>query len=117
MSDISFRDIASHMDRLYPPTSMRDLLARFRYPNIVPGNLPPPTNSFRRVASRIATETNPKIEFLHYNTWLLEARFDLETFVKGVIGIPHFVVCLVGDATQVLEKVLESVDPGELCDL
>lgn len=116
MTDISFRDIASHMDRLYPPISMRDLLMRFRYPNLAPGDLPPAPNSFREVAIRIATESNPKIEFVHYNTWLLEARFDLETLVKSVIGIPHFVVCLVGDAVQILEKVLEDVDTDEICD-
>jgi exonuclease III len=116
MTDISFRDVATHMDRLYPPTSMRDLLKRFRYPDVAPGSLPSPPNSFREVATRIANGSNPQIEFVHYNAWLLEARLDLETFVKGVIGIPHFVVCLVGDAVQVLGKALESVDTDDICD-
>jgi exonuclease III len=126
MTDISFRDIASHMDRLYPPTSMRDLLSRFRYTNVVPGELPSPPNSFREVGLRIAIPSNPKIEFIHYNTWLLEARFDLETLIKSgalvVLGGPpspallHFVVCVVGDIEKLLERVLESIDTDDICN-
>lgn len=126
MTDISFRDIASHMDRLYPPTSMRDLLERFRYPNVTPGSLPSPPNSFRQVAIRIADPANPKVEFIHYNTWLLEPRFDLETLIKSgalvVLGGPpspallHFVICVVGDVVRLLEKALESIDTDDICD-
>jgi exonuclease III len=126
MTDISFRDIATHMDCLYPPTSMRDLLGRFRYPDVAPGSLPSPPNSFREVATRIVTETNPKIAFIHYNTWLLEPRFDLETLIKSgalvVLGGPpspailHFVVCVVGDVVRLLEKALESIDADDICD-
>src|SRR4029453_4539511 len=111
MTAISFMHIASQMDRLYPPTSMRDLLKRFRYPSVVPGELPSPPNSFREVAVRIVTQTNPKIEFIHYNTWLLEPQFDLETLIKSgalvVLGGPpspailHFVVCVVGDHVRI----------------
>lgn len=116
MSAISFRDVASEMDRLYPPASMRDLMCRFRYPGVSPGKLPPGPRSFRYVAQRVANAGNPKVEFLHYNAWLLAGTFDLKTFLKGAGKLHRLITCLSLSYADVLSKVLKQVTSDEVCD-
>lgn len=116
MSTISFRDTASNIDRLYPPTSMIDLLQRFRYPDIIPCELPIADKSFRNVASRVTDPINKKIEFIHYNTWLIEPKVDLETFIKIIGGFHRFVICLGFTYTDFIIKALEKLDTDKICD-
>jgi hypothetical protein len=117
MTPVSFRQIASSMDRLYPPNSLRELMKRFRYfPDKGPGYLPP-SISFRTTAFRIAKDSNPKIELLHYNTWLLEARIDLALSVKSTLAIPQALTCLGLSLVDVLTRALEHVGTDNVCDV
>lgn len=115
MSIISFRQVASEIDRLYPPASMRDLAGRFRYPGFAPGKLPPGPRSFRYLAHRVSVG-NPKVEFLHYNTWLLAATFDLKTFLKSAGKLHRLVTCLSLSYADVLAEVLKQVTSDKVCD-
>src|SRR6266511_2334035 len=97
----SLRQIASSMDRMYPPSvpqpppampalSMRKLAARFRYKGLPPGETPKPVISLRLMAGRVGNSAT-RLEFLHYNTWLMRDTFQVADLVKAAGGLPQFV--------------------------
>ncbi len=117
---ISLRDAANSIDRLNPPESMRDLARRFRYTDVEPGLLPSGTISLQALGLRVDTAIVKKLEFLHYNTWLMEDNLhrSLADIIKIVGSVPRFWACLGLSSTQLLAKVLEKIGIGssQICD-
>jgi len=64
----SLRALANTIDRLDPPTSLKDILQRHRWQ---PGNLGPPA-SLRRIVNRHIHPQRKDIRFLSYNTYLIQ---------------------------------------------
>jgi len=112
----SFKEIAHSIDLLYPPKGLRDLAMRFRYPEMIPGNIPLGPISLKRLAGRVKGNQVKKIELLHYNTYLLRANIQLLDFVKIGIGLGRFMVCCGITPAQLLEKVLKHYSSSDICD-
>lgn len=77
----SFRAIATLMDPVTPPASLRELIARHRW---LPGQAPSP-RSFRGVAARHAHPQTSRHRFLNYNTFLLPG-IDIEFQLGEVLA-------------------------------
>lgn len=115
MSDISFRDIGRRIDALYPVDSLRQLAGRFRYPGVPPGQTPVTLPSLRHCAQR-ALQPSSRVEFVHYNTWLLAATLDLKTILKATAGTTRLVQCLGLGYADILAKLLATVSSDSVCD-
>jgi hypothetical protein len=122
----SLRQIASNMDRMYPPSvpqpppanpavSMRKLAGRFRYKGLPPGATPKPVISLRLMAGRVGGSAT-RLEFLHYNAWLMRDTFQIGDLIKAVGGLPHFVACMGLSAADILAFLIKKFGSSGLCD-
>ena len=116
----SFRETSLGIDLLYPPLSFRKQAERFRYPDIIPGKLPDGVHiSFRPLMDRIQNENVEKIEFLHYNTWLLRDNFKLADIIKFLVGTSglHCVMTSLGlSVAELIANILGKIGTSGICD-
>ncbi len=112
----SFKEIAQSIDQLYPPFGFRDLTRRFRYSEILPGELPHGTVSLMNLAERIEGKNVKKIKLLHYNTWLLRDYFKFADIIKAFGGFARFINCAGLSCADVLAEVLKRFSSSSICD-
>jgi hypothetical protein len=114
----TFRNTARGIDLLYPPSQLRDLAKRFRYQDIPPGSLPNNGHiSLRALSEHIEGNAVKKIEFLHYNTWLIEDIFEIGDIIKAVGGLPRFCFCLGFSFADLITEVFKVIDLSGICDI
>jgi hypothetical protein len=122
----SLRQIGWSMDRMYPPSvpqpppmrsalSMRKLAARFRYKGLTPGETPKPVISLRLMAGRVG-DSATRLEFLHYNTWLMRDTFQVADLVKAAGELPQFVACVGLRSADILAFLLNKYGTSGVCD-
>jgi hypothetical protein len=118
---LSLVEAARAMDPLFPPHSLRKLFGRFCYLGADQVALPPGTFpkgvSVRSVLTRLNYQWAHK-KFLHYNCWLLAAKFEFSYVVKVVVGgWMHFILCAEISADQLLVKAIQDYVPvDDICD-
>ncbi|MFO0592885.1 MAG: endonuclease/exonuclease/phosphatase family protein [Polyangiaceae bacterium] len=116
----SFNEIAGAIDKLYPPTSLRDLAKRFRYlpgPDGVPidqGQIPSGSVSLRALATRVGP-SSLRLESLHYNTYLMRTSITLADFIKLFGGWGRFFEAMNLVPAAILAGVLERLGSPEVC--
>ena len=111
----SMKEIACRIDRMYPPSSLRALAGRFRYPGVgVGGTLP--EVSLRALAARVDESSSRRVEFLNYNTYLIKDNFQLVDVIKAVGGWERFLRCIGLGVADVLAGVLSKLGASGICD-
>ena len=113
---MNFTEVAAHIDRFYPPKTMRTLAKRFRYVGVEPGFSPPGIISLRAIEARVNENKVKKLEFLHYNTWLIKDNFKLVDIIKSLGGWGRFMDCMGLGYADILAGVLERIGSSEICD-
>jgi exonuclease III len=109
------RQIAEEIDLLHPPMSLRKLAGRFRYPGVAVGKLPYSGISLRELDRRVGAPAGKRLEFLHYNAYLLYDALPLVDIIRA--DMYGFMYTL-GDefAKKVVIEYLLEFGISELCD-
>ncbi len=67
------------------------------------------------MAGRVGNSAT-RLEFLHYNTWLMRDTFQVADLVKAAGGLPQFVACMGLGAADILAFLLKKFGSSGLCD-
>ena len=118
MTALSIRDAWHALDPLNAdPISVRGLGERLRWVGTQPGTLPPTgTTSVRLMLERVLRPAE-ELEFLHFNTWLINPGFQLRDLVLVVGSIAELAeMALIGPA-ELAAELLERLGSAAVCDL